>query len=162
MSRGSLPDVDLRGFAWPLGSLERKGEHDVDSAAAQLAQAERVRLALQAEVESLESGWSGQLQNGTARAGAGVDPVLRRNALRHLAQSLEVLQARRREAGQSLARVQSARQALVTAQQRLDALRELRAAALGSHAQAQRRRQAREDDLLWLARRSISATESKS
>jgi flagellar biosynthesis chaperone FliJ len=148
-----MSGVDLRGFPWTLAAAERVRQHAADGAASRLAQAEQARRELQSDLEAMEHARQEQLRFLTGGSSSLVDPARQQHALRYLTQALGQERQRREQQAQLGARVELAKQECVDAQRRLESLRKLREAALARHAQDQLRRQAREADLAWLARR---------
>ena len=145
--------ADLRGFAWPLAAAERQREHQVDCARAQLALLERKHLASVRELDLLRSSRDQELRRLAVLRDTRMDPAVQRHAIHHLRHSLERQSACEQQAMRLKSEVEQARGRCAGAQQRLEAARQLREAALARYVHDQARREAKEADLAWLGRR---------
>lgn len=142
-------DVDARGFRWPLAALERKCGNELDAACMQLAQARREALAVDSRVRKLAQAC---VEGERALAvGARIDLGLRLGALHYLVDMQERVRRLGAEAAGLRRQVETAASKCLDADRRLASVGELRQAALGILAAQQRRRQARDADLAWLA-----------
>jgi flagellar export protein FliJ len=150
MSKGIHTGVDLRGFRWPLGVLERKLEHAVDVACAALGavQADAGRMAT--TIRALEAQKAAQLQ-GPSAEGDRINAAEHVRSLRFLAQVEGLLAGRNRELATLRERVDAARQDCVKADRNLARVRRLRESAEAAYASEELRRQAKDADLAWLA-----------
>jgi hypothetical protein len=150
MSRYVSPlAVDVRAFAWPLATLERKLHVDAQLAAGELAQVQRQRDTRQAEIVALQGAHERQLRAVTSTR---LDPFERRQVLRYLAQEQDELCRQQRQLAVFGVRLAALREARLAAERRLESARKLRAGALSVYTQGQLRRQAKEADLAWLGR----------
>lgn len=152
MTSHSTAGLDLRGFGWHLEGLERVRELASERARSRLSAADRDRRHCEETLERMRSARERQLREQGAQPNGVIDPGMRMRLLQHLEQSLARVEAVQAQLLACQERSERARKDCLQAQQRLDAVREMREAALASFARDQRRRDAKAADLAWLAR----------
>jgi hypothetical protein len=151
MKRAARSTVDLRGFAWPLASLESKLAQDAELAGLQLAGLRRDAAGIEASLSELARARGEQLLAVTSAPGHAFDPSARSQALRYLAQVDHRAAQCRAQAAALQERIAAAAAACALLERRLACVRRLRDNAEDAYAQEQLRRAAREADRAWLA-----------